>query len=161
MRSLVSALILGRGSAPLLHRSAWPAKSAANPRANLRAPRRRRWRREAADHHGIDERDSYDELLDFVDTVAAAGCQRFAVHARKAWLEGLDPKQNRTVPPLRYDLVHALKRDRPALIVELNGGLESLSACQLRQAYSAAGRVDDAAGDARRQRAESNERNAP
>ena len=79
---------------------------------------------------GIDERDSYDELLDFVDTVAAAGCQRFAVHARKAWLEGLDPKQNRTVPPLRYDLVHALKRDRPALIVELNGGLESLSACQ-------------------------------
>ena len=62
---------------------------------------------------GIDERDSYAELLDFVDTVAAAGCQRFAVHARKAWLEGLDPKQNRTVPPLRYDLVHALKRDRP------------------------------------------------
>jgi tRNA-dihydrouridine synthase A len=50
---------------------------------------------------GIDERDSYAELLAFVDTLAAAGAQRFSVHARKAWLEGLDPKQNRTVPPLR------------------------------------------------------------
>jgi tRNA-dihydrouridine synthase A len=78
---------------------------------------------------GIDERDSYTELLAFVDAVAAAGAQRFAVHARKAWLEGLDPKQNRTIPPLRYDVVHALKRDRPQLSIELNGGLESLDAC--------------------------------
>ncbi len=62
---------------------------------------------------GIDERDSYGELLAFVDTVASAGAGRFAVHARKAWLNGLDPKQNRTVPPLRWDLVHRLKRDRP------------------------------------------------
>jgi tRNA-dihydrouridine synthase A len=84
---------------------------------------------------GIDERDSYAELLAFVDPVAAAGAQRFAVHARKAWLEGLDPKQNRTIPPLRYDIVHQLKRDRAQLRIELNGGLESLDACleQLEQ----------------------------
>ncbi|MEN9879172.1 MAG: tRNA-dihydrouridine synthase, partial [Cyanobacteriota bacterium] len=79
---------------------------------------------------GIDERDSYAELLAFVDTLTAAGAQRFSVHARKAWLEGLDPKQNRTVPPLRYDLVEALKRDRPQLTLELNGGLETLQHCQ-------------------------------
>ena len=81
---------------------------------------------------GIDDRDSYAELLAFVDAVAAAGAQRFAVHARKAWLEGLDPKQNRTIPPLRYDLVHQLKRDRPALSIELNGGLENLEACLMQ-----------------------------
>ena len=79
---------------------------------------------------GIDERDSYAELLQFVDTVAAAGAQRFSVHARKAWLEGLDPKQNRTIPPLRHELVHQLKRDRPALTIELNGGLQDLESCQ-------------------------------
>jgi tRNA-dihydrouridine synthase A len=79
---------------------------------------------------GIDERDSFAELLDFVDTVAAGGAQRFAVHARKAWLEGLDPRQNRTIPPLRWDLVHRLKRERPALRIELNGGLEELGDCQ-------------------------------
>ncbi|MFM8259519.1 MAG: tRNA dihydrouridine(20/20a) synthase DusA [Vulcanococcus sp.] len=79
---------------------------------------------------GIDARDSYGELLAFVDTVAAAGAQRFSVHARKAWLEGLDPKQNRTIPPLRHDLVHQLKGDRPALTIELNGGLLDLESCQ-------------------------------
>jgi tRNA-dihydrouridine synthase A len=78
---------------------------------------------------GIDDRDSYPELLAFVDTLADAGCQRFAVHARKAWLQGLDPKQNRTIPPLRYDLVHQLKADRPSLTVELNGGLQTLDDC--------------------------------
>ena len=79
---------------------------------------------------GIDDRDSYEELLAFVDTVAAAGARRFAVHARKAWLQGLDPKQNRTIPPLRWDLVHQLKRDRPQLLIELNGGLEDLASCR-------------------------------
>ncbi|MFM7086563.1 MAG: tRNA dihydrouridine(20/20a) synthase DusA [Cyanobium sp.] len=78
---------------------------------------------------GIDERDSYEELLAFVDAVAAAGAQRFAVHARKAWLQGLDPKQNRTIPPLRWDVVHRLKQDRPGLRIELNGGLEDLDSC--------------------------------
>nr|WP_225867363.1 tRNA dihydrouridine(20/20a) synthase DusA [Cyanobium sp. NIES-981] len=79
---------------------------------------------------GIDHHDSYPQLLTFMDTVAAAGACRFSVHARKAWLEGLDPKQNRTIPPLRYDWVHRLKRDRPQLIVELNGGLETPEACR-------------------------------
>ena len=75
---------------------------------------------------GIDERDSYDDLLGFVDTVAAAGCRSFAVHARKAWLEGLSPKQNREVPPLHYDRVHRLKADRPELEIVINGGILSL-----------------------------------
>ncbi|MFO8236686.1 MAG: tRNA dihydrouridine(20/20a) synthase DusA [Prochlorococcaceae cyanobacterium] len=83
---------------------------------------------------GIDERDSYPELLAFVDTVAAAGTQRFSVHARKAWLQGLDPKQNRTIPPLRHDWVHRLKAERPQLIIDINGGLQTLDDCleQLR-----------------------------
>ncbi|MCX5947062.1 MAG: tRNA dihydrouridine(20/20a) synthase DusA [Cyanobacteria bacterium] len=79
---------------------------------------------------GIDNLDSYEALLYFVDTVAGSGARRFAVHARKAWLEGLDPKQNRTIPPLRWDLVHQLKRDRPDLTIELNGGLEQLDQCR-------------------------------
>ena len=78
---------------------------------------------------GIDQRDSYEELLQFVDTVATGGASRFSVHARKAWLEGLDPKQNRTIPPLRHDLVHQLKRDRPQLTIELNGGLDTAATC--------------------------------
>jgi tRNA-dihydrouridine synthase A len=94
---------------------------------------------------GIDDRDSYAELLAFVDTVAAAGSQRFAVHARKAWLEGLDPKQNRTIPPLRHDLVHQLKADRPELVIELNGGLQTLGDCREHlQAGGAGIRLDGA-----------------
>ncbi|MEB3270633.1 MAG: tRNA dihydrouridine(20/20a) synthase DusA [Synechococcus sp.] len=84
---------------------------------------------------GIDNRDSYAELLTFVDSVAAAGARRFAVHARKAWLQGLDPRQNRTIPPLRWDLVHQLKRDRPQLLIELNGGLEDLASCRQQLAH--------------------------
>jgi tRNA-dihydrouridine synthase A len=79
---------------------------------------------------GIDSLDSYGHLLGFVDTLAAAGATRFAIHARKAWLDGLDPKQNRTIPPLRWDLVHRLKQERPELVIELNGGLEDLACCQ-------------------------------
>jgi tRNA-dihydrouridine synthase A len=79
---------------------------------------------------GIDNLDSYAELLNFVDILAAAGCRRFAVHARKAWLDGLDPKQNRSIPPLRYELVHQLKRERPKLTIEINGGLQTLADCQ-------------------------------
>jgi len=78
---------------------------------------------------GIDALDSYADLLRFVDIVASGGARRFAVHARKAWLDGLDPKQNRTIPPLRYDLVHRLKQERPALTIELNGGLDSVDDC--------------------------------
>ncbi|MFN9870745.1 MAG: tRNA dihydrouridine(20/20a) synthase DusA [Cyanobacteriota bacterium] len=79
---------------------------------------------------GIDERDSFEELLAFVDAVAAGGARRFAVHARKAWLEGLDPKQNRTIPPLRWDLVQRLKQERPSLTIELNGGLVEPDQCR-------------------------------
>ena len=78
---------------------------------------------------GIDNLDSDDLLTAFVDRVAAAGASRFAVHARKAWLEGLDPKQNRTVPPLQHDRAVALKQRRPELIIELNGGLDSPEDC--------------------------------
>lgn len=77
---------------------------------------------------GIDERDSYQELTQFIGTVAAAGCETFIVHARKAWLSGLSPKQNRDVPPLRYDVVFQLKRDFPHLRIAINGGIETLDA---------------------------------
>ncbi|WAK00285.1 tRNA dihydrouridine(20/20a) synthase DusA [Methylobacter sp. YRD-M1] len=75
---------------------------------------------------GIDERDSYEELVHFIATVADAGCRTFIVHARKAWLSGLSPKQNREVPPLRYDIVYQLKNDFPALKIILNGGITTL-----------------------------------
>ncbi|MGB5064484.1 MAG: tRNA dihydrouridine(20/20a) synthase DusA, partial [Candidatus Competibacter sp.] len=84
---------------------------------------------------GIDERDSYEELADFVRRVAAGGYTIFIVHARKAWLSGLSPKENREIPPLRYEVVHRLKQDFPELTVVLNGGLTTLqqAAEQLRQ----------------------------
>jgi tRNA-dihydrouridine synthase A len=75
---------------------------------------------------GIDEKDSYQELTHFISTVADAGCKTFIIHARKAWLSGLSPKQNRDVPPLRYDIVYQLKNDFPALKLILNGGVTSL-----------------------------------
>jgi tRNA-dihydrouridine synthase A len=75
---------------------------------------------------GIDHRDSFEALLEFVDTVNAAGCETFIVHARKAWLEGLSPRENRSVPPLRYDVVMRLKQQRPRLEIVLNGGIASL-----------------------------------
>lgn len=75
---------------------------------------------------GIDDQDSYEELTHFIDTVAASGCRAFIVHARKAWLSGLSPKQNRDVPPLRYDVVFRLKQDFPQLEIIINGGITSL-----------------------------------
>ncbi len=75
---------------------------------------------------GVDEQEPETALFDFVDTVADAGVTSFTVHARKAWLKGLSPKENRTVPPLDYDLVRRLKRERPALEIILNGGIETL-----------------------------------
>jgi tRNA-dihydrouridine synthase A len=75
---------------------------------------------------GIDERDSYQELVHFVSTVAGAGCKTFIIHARKAWLSGLSPKQNRDVPPLRYEVVYQIKQDFPQLEIILNGGITSL-----------------------------------
>jgi tRNA-dihydrouridine synthase A len=75
---------------------------------------------------GIDDRDSYEELVYFIDTVAKAGCDTFIVHARKAWLSGLSPKQNRDIPPLRYDVVYQLKKDYPQLNIIINGGITTL-----------------------------------
>lgn len=77
---------------------------------------------------GIDQQDSYGELVDFVGTVAGAGCDALIVHARKAWLKGLSPRENREVPPLRYDWVDRLKGDFPALPMVINGGIETLDA---------------------------------
>jgi tRNA-dihydrouridine synthase A len=75
---------------------------------------------------GVDELDRYEDMRKFVEIVAAAGCDRFTVHARKAWLQGLSPKQNRTVPPLRHGEIHRLKRELPDLHIETNGGITSL-----------------------------------
>ncbi len=75
---------------------------------------------------GIDDRDSYPELVHFIATIAAAGCKTFIIHARKAWLSGLSPKQNRDVPPLRYEIIYQLKHDFPELKIVLNGGITSL-----------------------------------
>lgn len=75
---------------------------------------------------GIDNFDSYEFMAQFVQTVAEAGCTRFIVHARTAWLQGLSPKQNRDIPPLRYDDVYRLKQDFPELTIEINGGIESI-----------------------------------
>ena len=76
---------------------------------------------------GIDRREDYEFVHRFVDVVAAAGCRRFVVHARNAWLDGLDPKQNREIPPLRYEVVHRLAQDFPHCAFELNGGLQDLA----------------------------------
>ena len=75
---------------------------------------------------GIDDLDRYDDMAHFVSTVAQTGCRHFTVHARKAWLQGLSPKDNRTVPPLRYGDVHRLKREFPHLWIEINGGFIDL-----------------------------------
>ena len=74
---------------------------------------------------GLDRDESYDFVARFVDRVAQAGCKVFIVHARNAWLQGLSPKENREVPPLRYETVYRLKRDFPSLTIVINGGLRS------------------------------------
>lgn len=75
---------------------------------------------------GIDEIDRYEDMLAFVDRVAEAGCDRFSVHARKAWLSGLSPRENREIPPLRHAEVYRMKAERPWLEVEINGGILTL-----------------------------------
>ena len=75
---------------------------------------------------GVDDYDSYDFLCQFVGTVAEAGCNTFLVHARKAWLKGLSPKQNREVPELNYERVYQLKRDFPGIEIIINGGITTL-----------------------------------
>ena len=75
---------------------------------------------------GVDESDSYEFMRDFVGTIADKGCQTFLVHARKAWLSGLSPKENRTLPTLDYERVYRLKKDFPNLEIIINGGISSI-----------------------------------
>jgi tRNA-dihydrouridine synthase A len=75
---------------------------------------------------GIDDRDSYEELAHFIGCVQAAGCDTFIIHARKAYLQGLSPKENRTVPPLNYDFAYRIKQEYPELVIVVNGGIENL-----------------------------------
>ena len=75
---------------------------------------------------GVDECDRYEDMVNFVRTVSEAGCNNFTVHARKAWLQGLSPKENRDVPPLRYQDIYRLKQDFPHLFIEINGGITTL-----------------------------------
>jgi len=75
---------------------------------------------------GVDEENDYERFAGFIDTVANAGCRIFFVHARNAWLQGLSPKENREVPPLRYDWAYRIKRERPHLIIAVNGGIASI-----------------------------------
>jgi tRNA-dihydrouridine synthase A len=86
---------------------------------------------------GIDDSAEFDFLAAFVETVAAAGCRTFIVHARKAWLKGLSPKENREIPPLRYETVYELKAAFPALEIVLNGGITTVET-----ALAALARVD-------------------
>ena len=75
---------------------------------------------------GVDDQHPHEALPGFIDTVSAAGCKVFIIHARKAWLSGLSPAENRSVPPLDYPLVHAMKQRRPDLVIVINGGLATL-----------------------------------
>lgn len=79
---------------------------------------------------GVDDMEDYSGMANFVETIANTGCKTFIVHARKAWLKGLSPKENREVPPLNYDMVHQLKKEFPELNIVLNGGLKTLEDCE-------------------------------
>lgn len=79
---------------------------------------------------GIDDLDSYEFLCDFVQKLQQAGCREFIVHARKAWLSGLSPKENREIPPLDYQRVYQLKRDFPELLISINGGIKTVAEMQ-------------------------------
>jgi len=110
----------GRFGACLMREPQVVAEAVAAMRARVRIPITVKHRL------GVDEQEGFEPLAAFVDTVAAAGCEVFVVHARKALLAGLSPKENREVPPLRYELVYRLKAERPELTVVLNGGVASL-----------------------------------
>ena len=84
---------------------------------------------------GVDDDHEWQRFAGFVDTIADAGCTHVIVHARNAWLQGLSPKENREVPPLRYDWAHRLKRERPHLLVAINGGIADLDAATAQRAH--------------------------
>lgn len=78
---------------------------------------------------GVDREESYQAFYDFVARQADAGCTVFHIHARKAWLDGLSPKENRNIPPLRYEFVYRLKQERPELTITINGGIKTIEEC--------------------------------
>ena len=78
---------------------------------------------------GVDDHDARESLFGFIERVSSAGCRHFVVHARKAWLKGLSPKENRDIPPLDYPLVHEAKQHWPHLFIAINGGITTLEAC--------------------------------
>jgi tRNA-dihydrouridine synthase A len=80
---------------------------------------------------GVDAMEHYEALANFIQIVHQAGCENFVIHARKAWLKGLSPKQNRSVPPLNYAWVYQIKQDFPQLNITINGGIESLNQANL------------------------------
>ncbi|MEE2995587.1 MAG: tRNA dihydrouridine(20/20a) synthase DusA [Pseudomonadota bacterium] len=80
---------------------------------------------------GVDDHDSWDELLHFVETVAEGGCETFIIHARKAWLKGLSPRENREIPPLSYDTVYRLKQLYPEFSISINGGIKTVEEINL------------------------------
>ena len=84
---------------------------------------------------GIDDFDSYEFLCNFIETVQGSGCDTFVVHARKAWLSGLSPKENREIPPLDYERVYQLKRDYPHLTIAINGGVTDLEQAKQHLQY--------------------------
>ena len=97
---------------------------------------------------GVDELDRYEDMRRFVHAVRdGGGCMRFTVHARKAWLKGLSPKENRTIPPLRYEEVHRLKAEHPELVVEINGGIKTLGDALAQLAHVDAVMIGRAAYD--------------
>lgn len=84
---------------------------------------------------GIDDMESYDQLTDFITRIHNKGCEHFIIHARKAWLQGLSPKENRTIPPLNYPWVYQLKRDFPKLKITINGGIENCNDANIHLKY--------------------------
>lgn len=96
---------------------------------------------------GIDNLDRYEDMANFVRIVSLAGCRRFTVHARQAWLQGLSPKDNRNIPPLRYGDVHRLKQEFPHLFIEINGGFTSLEQVREQQQFVDAVMIGRAAYD--------------
>ena len=84
---------------------------------------------------GIDDMEGYEQLSDFITRIHNKGCQHFIIHARKAWLQGLSPKENRTIPPLNYPWVYQLKKDFPQLKITINGGIENCNDIKNHLAY--------------------------
>lgn len=119
----------GQFGACLMHEPALVAKCVAAMKQRVQVPVTVKCR------IGVDEKDTYPELVHFIKTVSEAGCQKFIIHARKAWLSGLSPKENRDIPPLKYNVVRQIKLDFPNLKIMLNGGLTTVAGIEAEIAH--------------------------